>query len=88
MTRGKDYYLGFDIGTDSVGWAVTDDNYNILKFHGKNMWGIRLFDEAHTAAERRVFRTNRRRIARRKWRIQLLQELFAEEISKVDPNFL
>lgn len=87
MTRGKDYYLGFDIGTDSVGWAVTDDNYNILKFHGKNMWGIRLFDEAHTAAERRVFRTNRRRIARRKWRIQLLQELFAEEISKVDPNF-
>ena len=28
-----DYYLGLDIGTDSVGWAVTDtgEDYNILK---------------------------------------------------------
>ncbi len=26
------YYLGFDIGTNSVGWAVTDENYNLCKF--------------------------------------------------------
>lgn len=25
------YYLGLDIGTGSVGWAVTDKNYNLLK---------------------------------------------------------
>lgn len=24
--KGK-YYLGFDIGTDSVGWAVTDEKF-------------------------------------------------------------
>ena len=23
-----DYYLGFDCGTSSVGWSVTDINYN------------------------------------------------------------
>lgn len=23
---GKDYYLGLDMGTNSVGWAVTDEN--------------------------------------------------------------
>ena len=33
-----DYYLGLDIGTNSVGWAVTDEKYNILKSHGKAMW--------------------------------------------------
>ena len=43
------YYLGLDIGTNSVGWAVTDENYNIERFKKKNMWGIRLFDEAKTA---------------------------------------
>ena len=26
---GKEYYLGLDIGTDSVGWAVCDTNYKI-----------------------------------------------------------
>ncbi len=84
--RGE-YYLGFDIGTDSVGWAVTDNNYNILKFNGKAMWGVRSFDEAQTAAERRTFRTARRRLQRRRQRIELLQEIFAEEISSSDPGF-
>ena len=27
----KDYYLGLDIGTDSVGWALTDSDYNLLR---------------------------------------------------------
>ena len=26
------YYLGIDAGTNSIGWAVTDTNYNILKW--------------------------------------------------------
>ena len=85
--REQDYYLGLDIGTESVGYAVTDENYNIIKFNGKNMWGSRLFDEAKTAAERRTFRSGRRRTQRRAWRLQLLQELFSEEISKVDKAF-
>ena len=29
------YYLGLDMGTNSVGWAVTDPNYNLLKAKGK-----------------------------------------------------
>lgn len=81
------YYVGLDIGTNSVGWAVTDSQYNILKCNGKRMWGIRLFEEAKTAKERRMKRTNRRRLTRRKQRIDLLQELFAPEMQKVDPTF-
>lgn len=83
----KEYYLGFDIGTNSVGWAVTDLQYHLCKFKKKDMWGIRLFDEASTAAERRLKRTGRRRLARRRNRILLLQSFFAEEIGKIDESF-
>ncbi|MDE6566587.1 MAG: type II CRISPR RNA-guided endonuclease Cas9 [Lachnospiraceae bacterium] len=84
--KGK-YYLGLDMGTASVGWAVTDKNYEIIKKHGKALWGIRLFEQANTAEERRTFRTARRRTERSKNRIALLQELFAEEIAAVDTGF-
>lgn len=85
----KSYYLGLDIGTDSVGYAVTDttSEYNLLKFHGEPMWGVHLFDAADTKAGRRAFRTARRRLDRRQQRVRLIQELFADEIGKVDPKF-
>lgn len=83
----KDYYVGLDIGTNSVGWAVTDEAYNICKFKKKSMWGIRLFDGADTAADRRTKRAARRRLQRKKQRIDLLQDLFKEEIAKTDSTF-
>ena len=83
----KEYYLGLDVGTESVGWAVTDENYNVIRKKGKSLWGVRLFDEAQTAAQRRIFRTSRRRNDRKKQRIQLLQELLAKEINKADNKF-
>lgn len=84
---GNGYFLGMDMGTGSVGWAVTDDQYHLRRAHGKDLWGIRLFENANTAEERRVARCARRRLDRRNERIRLLQELFAEEICKVDPGF-
>ena len=83
----KKYYLGLDIGTDSVGYAVTDEYYQLLKFKGEPVWGVHTFDEAQTSAERRGFRTARRRTDRRQQRVSLLNEIFAVEISKVDPKF-
>lgn len=95
----KKYFIGLDCGTSSVGWAVTDEKYNLLSANGKvkrdgktktkprALWGVRLFDEADTAAERRVARSNRRRLARAKNRLKLLRMLFEEEIAKVDPEF-
>lgn len=81
------YYIGLDVGTNSVGWAVTNQNYDLLRLRGKHAWGARIFSEAKDCKERRVFRSNRRRIARRKYRLQLLNTFFAEEISKVDNTF-
>lgn len=82
-----EWYLGLDIGTNSVGWCVTDPEYHVLKLNGKSLWGIRLFEEAQPAADRRAHRTARRRLHRRTVRIQQLQELFASAIQEVDPSF-
>lgn len=82
-----EYYIGLDIGTGSVGWAVTDTEYKIPNFNGKAMWGARLFNSAQTAKERRGHRTARRRLKRRRERLAILEELFAEEIGKIDPTF-
>jgi len=82
------YYIGIDAGTDSVGWAVTDKSYNILKHKGNAMWGVRLFGGAQDASERRGCRTARRRAARTRRRIVILEMLFGEELAKADPSFL
>ncbi|MCL2325026.1 MAG: type II CRISPR RNA-guided endonuclease Cas9 [Proteobacteria bacterium] len=84
---GKDYFLGLDIGSTSVGWAVVDNDYKVVRKSGKALWGVRLFDEAQTAEDRRKFRTARRRGDRRKVRLGLLREFFEEAIGKVDPWF-
>lgn len=85
----KPYYLGLDIGTDSVGLAVTDttEQYNILKYKGNLMQSVRLFEAANDSKERRSARTNRRRLNRRKQRIEFLEQLFYSEITKIDPTF-
>lgn len=85
--KNEKYYIGFDIGTDSVGYAVTKEDYSLCKFKGEPMWGVTLFDKAELAAARRGFRSARRRLDRRQQRVRLIQELFAEEINKIDPTF-
>ena len=47
MQNSKKYYLGLDIGTDSVGYAVVDSEYSLLKYKGEPMWGVHLFDGAY-----------------------------------------
>lgn len=99
MKKNIKYYIGLDCGTSSVGWAVTDDAYNLLTANSKTkttnktktkqraLWGVRLFDEADTAAERRGFRSSRRRTRRANERLKLLRMLFREEMKLVDPEF-
>lgn len=87
---GSKFYLGLDIGTASCGWACTDENYKVLRMKGRDAWGVRIFEEAQTAEERRKFRCARRRLDRRRYRVHLLNEIFAAspELQKIDPDFL
>lgn len=41
----KNYYLGLDIGTNSVGAAAADENYDPMKHKGEPIWVSHLFDE-------------------------------------------
>ena len=82
-----EYSIGLDMGTGSVGWAVVDENGKLLHFKKQPTWGSRLFDSAQPASEARVHRGQRRRYVRRRWRLDLLQGLFKDEIDKVDPEF-
>lgn len=83
----REYNLGLDIGTNSVGWAVVDENNQIVKKGGKALWGVRMFDEAQSAMDTRIYRNSRRRINRRNQRLVLLQNEFYDEIIKVDLTF-
>lgn len=83
----KEYYLGLDMGTNSVGWAVTDSKYQLIRVKGKDFWGVREFDEAQSAVDRRTKRVSRRRRQREQARIGLLKIYFAKEIEKNDPYF-
>ena len=87
--KTENYYLGLDIGTDSVGYAVTDTSpeYRLVRHRGDPVWGVTLFEVAGLSDGRRAFRTNRRRTDRRQFRVRLVQEIFAHEIEKVDPYF-
>ncbi|MGV3127094.1 type II CRISPR RNA-guided endonuclease Cas9 [Streptococcus orisratti] len=98
MTK-KNYSIGLDIGTNSVGWAVVTDDYKVpakkMKVLGntdkshikKNLLGALLFDSGNTAEDRRLKRTARRRYTRRRNRILYLQEIFSKEMCKVDESF-
>lgn len=88
MDGHKEYYLGLDMGTASVGWAVTDPQYHILRAKGKDLWGVREFKEAETAVARRTNRISRRRRQREVARIAIMRSYFADAINAVDPNFL
>lgn len=51
----KPYYLGLDMGTSSLGFAVTDRYYNVIRKRGRHLWGIRLFEEAKRPPQRGSF---------------------------------
>nr|AVZ47059.1 dCas9-EGFP-2A-bla [Cloning vector pLenti-EF1a-dCas9-EGFP-2A-bla] len=97
--KDKKYSIGLAIGTNSVGWAVITDEYKVpskkFKVLGntdrhsikKNLIGALLFDSGETAEATRLKRTARRRYTRRKNRICYLQEIFSNEMAKVDDSF-
>lgn len=89
MKRPQDverYDIGCDMGTGSFGWSVSDENGDLLSFKHRPMWGVRLFDTGETAENRRMFRSTRRRLARRIQRLQWLKELVGQEVEKPIQN--
>lgn len=85
--NNEKYFLGLDIGTDSVGYAATNTEYELLNFKGEPVWGVHIFEEASLAAERRTARTARRRLDRVQARVALINDIFAKSITEIDPRY-
>lgn len=81
------YSIGLDIGTSSIGFAVINEKNRVIRVKGENAIGVRLFSEGQPAADRRSFRTTRRRLSRRRWRLKLLREIFEPYINPQDEAF-
>ncbi|MFC0265043.1 type II CRISPR RNA-guided endonuclease Cas9 [Alloscardovia macacae] len=82
------YAVGLDLGNGSVGWCALNESYRLIRAKGKELIGARLFNPANTAEDRRMRRTMRRRLSRRRWRLRMLDGLFMDALSSVDSNFL
>lgn len=85
--RKADYYVGLDMGTGSLGVAVTDPQYHLLKVKGKDFWFVREYETAQPQLERRTHRISRRRLQRHQVRIGLIRSYFADDVLKHDPLF-
>ncbi len=79
------YRIGLDIGIASVGWAVLENNSNDEPMRILDL-GVRLFDKAEMpktgeslAGPRRMARTTRRRLRRRKHRLDRIKWLLQQE---------
>lgn len=78
------YRIGLDIGIASVGWAVIENDSNDEPKRIENL-GVRIFEEAEIpktgeslAAPRRDARTTRRRLRRRKHRLDRIKNLLEQ----------
>jgi len=80
MQKTSNYVLGIAAGQAAVGYAVVDKAGKLMRFKGKNMWGISWME----AAERRFLSD----ASSLNDDIDDLRELFADRLSALDPDFL
>lgn len=86
------YRIGLDIGIASVGWAVLENNSEDEPIRIIDL-GVRIFDKAENpkngdplAEPRRMARTTRRRLRRRKHRLDRIKWLLQQEgLIEIDP---
>ena len=83
----KNYIIGLDLGINNVGYSII--NEDTMKIEKK---GVRLFNQANKAEDRRNSRNTRRRIKRKGNRISECLKLFHSikfpKINTIDQNLL
>ena len=86
--------IGFDIGITSIGWAVVDTGESDNEFNIVDC-GVRIFEKAENpkdgsslALPRREARSARRRLARRKVRLNAVKRLLCKEFDIKFSDFL
>lgn len=86
LAKQENEQLNIDVELDST--SASTKGYEVIKINGRQAMGVLSFESAQTAVNRRTYRATRRRLARRRYRIALLQEIFNDAIMAKDKNFL
>ncbi|MFR4008241.1 MAG: hypothetical protein ACLT0Y_02220 [Christensenellales bacterium] len=86
MGSKKQYYRAWTLGS-SVGYAATNEAYQLMKFRGEPVWGVTTFEAASWQRNGGCF-VRPAALDRRKQRVQMINEIFAPEICQIDPHFL
>lgn len=81
------YLIGMDIGTNSVGIAMTDKDYNVINVNGKRAMCSRKLGKAETATKRRAARGARIRIDRNQTRQSFVLDALIDIFENLNPNF-
>lgn len=83
--------ISLTVSPAGIGYSMTDEDLNLVEVrdHGKHKRaiGVRLFNEAHTAEDRRMARSSRRNNLRTKQRIAFLNSALKDDLLKADPDF-
>lgn len=81
------YTIGIDLGVSSVGWSIIDNEKGKLE-----KCGVRSFSQSNSAADRRIARSSRRRLKRKKRRVEAtlieLEKIHFPFNVTIDPNLL
>lgn len=93
----KPYHVALNLNTDAIGWATLDDQFKPLKVNDYNgsrgtqkhlAMGVHKFEPGKTAVDRRLSRSTRRTLSRRKKRLKWLNDIFEPYLNQIDPEFL
>lgn len=84
----KNYNIGLNLSDEAVGYAVMDNDFNLIAKRGKTLIGVRKFDPAEGKEDRRQIRTLRRLSRRKINRVGWLNEIFEPYLKQEDPLFL
>lgn len=95
--QNKPYHIALNLNTDAIGWATLDEQFKPLKVNDYNgargtqkhlAMGVHKFEPGKTAVDRRLSRSTRRVLSRRKKRLKWLNDIFEPYLNQIDPEFL
>lgn len=81
-------HVGIKLDEKRCGWVCTNDDFSVLQLNGQELIGSHTYQVAELAENRRISRSQKRNRERTRERIAFLNNAFAEELKKIDENFL
>lgn len=84
----SDYTVALAQSDTSVGWVMADESGEVVRKGDRPCMGTYTFPAAEHADERRLHRSARRTLERKRARVREVEKVFAPHLDALDPGFL